>query len=86
MMPNNMLYQLAQHFNVLRLRFTLQLQTNWQLPAFKGSLFHGWLGQVAKQYDEQLFHVMFAEHHSGQPKPYALKLSDDHKTIGNKGN
>lgn len=71
---------LAQHFSVLRLRVILQLQDNWELPAFKGSLFHGWFGQAIKQYDEQAFHILFTEHDAGQPKPYALKLANDHKT------
>ena len=71
---------LAQHFRVLRLRITLRLEADWQLPAYKGSVFHGWLGQSAKQYDEHLFHVLFAEHDAGQPKPYALKLNEEHKT------
>lgn len=73
------IFTLAQHFPVLRLRFTLQLQAQTTLPDFKGSMFHGWFGQAIKQHDEKLFYILCAEHDVGQPKPYAIKLTDEHK-------
>ncbi|MDW7548210.1 CRISPR system precrRNA processing endoribonuclease RAMP protein Cas6 [Pseudoalteromonas peptidolytica] len=79
------LLTLTQHFPVLRLRFTLQLQAQAQLPDFKGSMFHGWIGQAIKQHDEKLFYILCAEHEGGQPKPYAIKLTDEHQQQWQKG-
>lgn len=70
------LYALAEQMQVLRLHCTLQIQQDGELPAFKGSVLHGWLGQQLLKQDAELYHVLYAEHEQQQPKPYALACHD----------
>ena len=70
------LYALAEQMQVLRLHCTLQIQQDGELPVFKGSALHGWLGQQLLKQDAELYHVLYAEHESQQPKPYALACHD----------
>lgn len=48
MTPPTVLLDLAEQFEILHLRCNLILQADGVLPAFKGSLWHGWLGHAIK--------------------------------------
>lgn len=63
---------LAEQFQLLKLHCVVQLQRDATLPAFKGSMLHGWLGQQLKAQDSELYHLMFVPHSPQQPKPYAV--------------
>jgi len=76
---------LASHFSLLKLRVYAQLAQDTQLPSFKGSMLHGWLGHALKFVDEKAFHVLFGEHDQQQPKPYMLLPGPDLKTQWRKG-
>lgn len=79
------LQELAGRFQLLQLQITLQLQQDSELPAFKGSMWHGWFGQLLKNSDEHAYFVCFGNHDQRQPKPYWLRPSGDHKTHWSKG-
>jgi hypothetical protein len=70
---------LTGRFSLLKLRFYIQFQEDTVLPAFKGSMLHGWFGHALKAVDEQGFHVLFGDHDQQQPKPYAVCPNDDLK-------
>lgn len=73
------LYHLARQMQILRLHCTFVFQQAGDLPAFKGSTLHGWLGQQLLKQDKQLYNLLYAEHGQQQPKPYALACHD-HRT------
>ncbi|WP_125716178.1 CRISPR system precrRNA processing endoribonuclease RAMP protein Cas6 [Pseudoalteromonas rubra] len=75
----------CNHFNVLALRLSFRLERDGELPAFKGSMWHGWLGQALKRFDEHSYFVLFHEHASGQPKPYAVVVEDDKRCQWHRG-
>ncbi|MGR5549947.1 CRISPR system precrRNA processing endoribonuclease RAMP protein Cas6 [Vibrio sp. DNB22_12_1] len=78
-MTQSVLIQLANHFPVLKLHITVRLNRSARFPAFKGSMLHGWFGQVVKNYDGRLYHILFGVHDNRQPKPYVICPSGDHK-------
>jgi hypothetical protein len=71
---------LCEKFQITTLQFTLQLKQNAKLPAFKGSMLHGWFGHALKQNSASLFDIFFKEHQANQPKPYAMHTCPDRKT------
>lgn len=73
-------YTLAQQCKVLKLRIYIQFEQATVLPAFKGSMLHGWLGHAIKHIDERVFFALYGEHESQQPKPYVICPNEDHKT------
>lgn len=75
-MGENKLYALAEQMLILRLHCTFQLQESGELPTFKGSMLHGWLGQQLLKQDAELYHLLYTEHAQQQPKPYALACHD----------
>ncbi|PID41618.1 MAG: hypothetical protein CSB48_13870 [Proteobacteria bacterium] len=79
------LHHLASRFPLLKLRVTLAFQHDTVLPAFKGSMLHGWFGHALKRSDEQAFHICYGEHDQQQPKPYIICPNNDHKTHWHKG-
>ena len=79
------LQHVMANFNLLKLTITIQLQQDTQLPAFKGSMLHGWFGHALKAADEHAYFICYGEHHNQQPKPYVICPSDDHKTQWRKG-
>lgn len=74
------LLALASRFPLLQLRFCVQLKRDAELPAYKGSLLHGWLGHALKAVDERAFHALYGEHDPLQPKAYVVRPNGDHKT------
>lgn len=70
------LFDLAEQFKLLQLEISLQVQKEGELPAFKGSMLHGWLGQQLHKQNEKLYFLLFNEHDVQQPKPYAIACSD----------
>ncbi len=76
---------LASHFQLLRLKVFMQLQQDTILPAFKGSMLHGWFGHALKGTDEHAFHVFYGEHAGQQPKPYMICPGADRKTTWHRG-
>ncbi len=82
---NEALNHLTQCFKMVKLLVTIQFEEDAQLPAFKGSMLHGWFGQSLKAADEQAYFICFAEHDNQQPKPYIISPSQDHKTHWQKG-
>lgn len=74
------LQHLTQQFNLLKLRIYIQFKQDTVLPAFKGSMLHGWFGHALKQADEHAFYVCYGEHGNQQPKPYIITPNGDHKT------
>lgn len=70
------LYILAEHMQILRLHCTFVFHQGGELPSFKGSTLHGWLGQQLLKQDPQLYDLLYAEHGQQQPKPYALACHD----------
>lgn len=76
---------LAEQFQLLRLRVCVQLQQDCTLPAFKGSMLHGWFGHALKKADEQAYFVCYGEHANRQPKPYLISPPEDHKIQWRKG-
>lgn len=73
------LRELTEQMQIARLHCTFVFQQSGELPTFKGSTLHGWLGQQLLKEDAQLYHVLYAEHDQQQPKPYALAC-DDYRT------
>lgn len=76
---------LISNFNLLKLNVTIQFQQDTVLPAFKGSMLHGWFGHALKAADENAFFVCYGEHANQQPKPYIICPNGDHKTHWQKG-
>ena len=76
----NALQQLTQQFSLLKLRVYIQFKQDTVLPAFKGSMLHGWFGHALKQADEHAFFICYGEHDNQQPKPYIITPNGDHKT------
>lgn len=74
------LQNLCEHVQLLRLNVRLLFKEDAKLPAFKGAMWHGWLGQCLQQYDGALYQVFFGEHEAMHPKPYSLVPAADHKT------
>ncbi|WP_414199736.1 CRISPR system precrRNA processing endoribonuclease RAMP protein Cas6 [Pseudomonas sp. F1_0610] len=75
------LLQVASHMQVLRLHCTFEILQNGELPLFKGSTLHGWLGQQLLKQDPQLYNLMYAEHEQQQLKPYALACNDQRTAV-----
>lgn len=73
------LQNLCKHVQLLRLNVRLLIKEDTTLPAFKGAMWHGWLGQCLQQYDGSLYQVFFGEHDAMHPKPYCLVPAADHK-------
>jgi len=76
---------IAANFKLLKLKITIQFQQDTVLPAFKGSMLHGWFGQALKSADEQAFFICYGNHDNQQPKPYIICPNNDHKTHWQKG-
>jgi hypothetical protein len=74
------LQTLTQQFSLLKLRVYIQFKQDTVLPAFKGSMLHGWFGHALKKADEQAFFICYGEHDNQQPKPYMITPNTDHKT------
>nr|WP_279162681.1 CRISPR system precrRNA processing endoribonuclease RAMP protein Cas6 [Plesiomonas shigelloides] len=79
------LQHVMANFKLLKLTITIQFQQDTQLPAFKGSMLHGWFGHALKAADEHAYLICYGEHENQQPKPYIICPSDDHKTEWRKG-
>jgi hypothetical protein len=78
-------HHLISKFNLLKLTITIQFQQDAVLPAFKGSMLHGWFGHALKTADEHAFFICYGNHDNQQPKPYIICPSDDHKTHWRQG-
>lgn len=74
-----------EHFKLVNLHITLQLQGDCSLPAYKGSMWHGWLGHAIRQTSESAFFTLYQQHDHEQPKPYAIEPGADHKTEWRQG-
>lgn len=72
--------QSLKAFRLLNLHVTLQLQGNCSLPAYKGSMWHGWLGHALRAVSEQAFNTLYQRQAIEQPKPYAIAPGFDQKT------
>lgn len=81
----SLFYQALANFQLLPLTITLQLQSDGELPAFKGSMWHGWLGHALKQVSEPAFTALYQQHDHEQPKPYAIQPGCDQKTQWRRG-
>lgn len=79
------LIALAEQFELLRLRCTVELLKGGRLPAFKGSMLHGWLGHALKGQDAPLFDLLYGEHANQQPKPYLVRVNDDKRQHWHQG-
>ena len=77
--------QALANFQLLPLTITLQLQSDGELPPFKGSMWHGWLGHALKQVSEPAFTALYQQHDHEQPKPYAIQPGYDQKTQWRRG-
>jgi hypothetical protein len=66
-------------FKLVNMVVTLQLQGDCSLPAFKGSMWHGWFGHALKQVSESTFNVLYQQQDHEQPKPYAIEPGKDQK-------
>nr|WP_164837174.1 CRISPR system precrRNA processing endoribonuclease RAMP protein Cas6 [Vibrio alfacsensis] len=71
---------LTNQFQLLKLHLTVQLKQGTTLPAFKGAMWHGLLGESLKAHSEQCYQVFYGAHDEQQPKPYAIAPDGDHKT------
>ncbi|MDO5667634.1 MAG: CRISPR system precrRNA processing endoribonuclease RAMP protein Cas6 [Alcaligenaceae bacterium] len=67
---------LTEQMQILRLHCTFSFKKGGELPAFKGSTLHGWLGRQLLKQDPELYHLLYTEHDQQQPKPYALACHD----------
>lgn len=76
----NRLPELLEQFRYCRLTVTLQLQASGKLPAYKGSMLHGWFGQALRRYDEEAYKILFGIYHNQQPKPYVVVTPPDYRT------
>lgn len=74
------LQTLTRQFPLLKLRVYIQFKQDTVLPAFKGSMLHGWFGHALKQADEHAYFICYGEHDNQQPKPYMITPNGDHKT------
>lgn len=72
--------QALANFQLLHLTITLQLQGDCSLPAYKGSMWHGWFGHALKQVSEPAFNALYLQYDHEQPKPYAIEPGFDQKT------
>lgn len=79
MSTSTALLSLAEQFDILRLRCTIELQKDGTLPAFKGSMLHGWLGHALQGQDAPLYHLLYGEHANQQPKPYLIRVGEDYR-------
>ena len=79
------LVALAEQFEILRLHCTIELQKDGNLPNFKGSMLHGWLGHALKGQDAPLYHLFYGEHASNQPKPYFVRVANDYRQRWHRG-
>ncbi|MCO7255748.1 CRISPR system precrRNA processing endoribonuclease RAMP protein Cas6 [Dickeya oryzae] len=68
---------LVKRFGLCRLHLTLQLHQGGELPAFKGSMWHGWLGHMLHRHDMPFYQVLYHEHDSQQPKPYLIRPGEN---------
>lgn len=66
------LLTVAEQLRLLQLRCYVQLQRDCQLPAFKGSLLHGWFGHALMAVDSRVYDLCYGQHDSQQPKPYQI--------------
>lgn len=80
-----MFHYLLTQFKCCTLHITLQLQGDCNLPAYKGSMWHGWLGHAVKQVSEPAFRALYQQHDHEQPKPYAIDPGRDQKTQWQQG-
>jgi hypothetical protein len=76
---------LATHFSILTLRTYVLFTQETELPVFKGSMLHGWLGHSLKAVDEHAYFVLYGNHNEQQPKPYLIRPNGDLKTQWRKG-
>lgn len=66
------LLAVAGQLRLLQLRCYVQLQRDCQLPAFKGSLLHGWFGHALMAVDSRVYDLFYGHHDAQQPKPYLI--------------
>lgn len=78
--PQALLAACCEQFKLLKLQISLQLQGDCSLPAYKGSMWHGWLGHALKQVSEPAFKALYQQYDHEQPKPYAIEPGFDQKT------
>lgn len=72
--------EFLSQFKLVHLHITLQLQDDCSLPAYKGSMWHGWFGHAIKAVSEPAFYALYQQHDHEQPKPYAINPGFDQKT------
>lgn len=80
-----MFHSLLEQFKCCTLHITLQLQGDCTLPAYKGSMWHGWLGHALRKVSEPAFRALYQQHDHEQPKPYAIDPGRDQKTEWQQG-
>lgn len=68
------------HLKILKLAVLLQLQDDCTLPAYKGSMWHGWLGNALRVVNDAVFNQLYQSLGGEQPKPYAISPGDNAKT------
>lgn len=79
------LHELTSRFELIRLNVSMLLLEDVQLPEFKGSMWHGWFGQMLKAHDGRAYHICFGEFDQRQPKPYMVCPVGDNKLKWRKG-
>ncbi|WP_047044089.1 hypothetical protein [Vibrio mexicanus] len=76
--------EILSHFQVLRLNLRFRLNKAGLLPAYKGSMLHGLMGQGLAHIDSRLYSALYTQHDHQQPKAYSIVCSDakDHTPEG----
>lgn len=68
--------ELLNDFKVLRLKLRFRLKSAGILPAYKGSMLHGLMGQGLMHLDSRLYHALYHQHDAQQPKAYSFVCGD----------
>lgn len=63
-------------FQALNLKFRFKLNQAGILPAYKGSMLHGLMGQGLMNVNSRLYHALYNQHDSQQPKAYSVVCDD----------
>lgn len=83
--PTQLFEQALTRLKLLNINITLQLQGDCTLPAYKGSMWHGWLGHALRKVSDPAFRALYQQHDHEQPKPYAIDPGRDQKTEWQQG-
>lgn len=64
----------------MKITVLLQLQDDCTLPAYKGSMWHGWLGHALCAVNSEVFKLFYQQQGGEQPRPYAISPGENAKT------